>query len=329
MQKENSMEPKKNIIMRIYQILEKYTDIERHLTQSEIIDILYKDYGIVCERKAVGRNISFLKEMGFDIESDKSGSYLASRKLDNAELRLLIDSVLCSRNINSANSQQLIDKLISLGTYDFKSFVKHVIYVKDLGKSENKQFFLNIELVDEAIEKGKKIAFMYNKVGLDKRLHPTNRHTASPYQMILHNQRYYLMLFDDLYGKVSYYRLDKITDMEILSDPLLPIKSVPGYERGIDYRKLVYGMPYMFSDAPVPVTIKCPDMMADALNDWFGDGYRTKRCEDGYFIATLTVSEQAMLYWALQYNLNVEVLSPESLRDKLRSTLKDALRMYE
>ena len=102
-----ALEAKKTLIMRIYQILEEYSDDEHPLTQQDIIDLLERDYGIECERKAVGRNLSYLKEMGFEIEGDKKGIYLASRPFENAELRLLIDSVLSSSHINATTGTKL------------------------------------------------------------------------------------------------------------------------------------------------------------------------------------------------------------------------------
>lgn len=170
-----ALEAKKTLIMRIYQVLDEYSDEEHPLTQQNIIDILERDYDVVCERKAVGRNISYIKEMGFDIESCSNGTYLASRKFENAELRLLIDSVLSSRNVNSTHSAQLIDKLISFGGQNFKSHVKHVYSVKEWDKSDNKAFFYNIDVVDEAIEQGKKSSSITTKSGLIKSCTCQNR----------------------------------------------------------------------------------------------------------------------------------------------------------
>ena len=324
------MEAKKTLIMRIYQLLEEYSDERHPLTQQQIIDLLYRDYGIECERKAVGRNISYLKEMDFDIRSGENGSYLASRKFDQSELRLLIDSVLCSQHVNSSHSKQLIDKLIELGGNNFKSNVKYVYSVKDWEKSPNKDFFLNIELAGEAIERGIKIRFKYNKTGLNKRLNVTDTHVASPYQMLLKNQHYYLMLRDEKYGDIGFFRMDKITDMQLLEDkPAVPIKENPGYEKGINYHELATGLPYMFSDKPVFITLRCPVAMMDALTDWFGAAFAVSPADsNGYFKATLKASEQAMLFWVLQYNVNAEVISPTSLREKVISTLKATLNMY-
>ena len=323
------MEAKKTLIFRIYQVLEDYSDYQHHLTQQHIIDILRRDYDIECERKAVGRNISYLKEMGLDVETDAAGTYLSSRKLENSELRLLIDSVLSSKYISKANSEQLINKLIALGGRNFKSHVRHVYSVKEWDKTKNKQLFWNIELLDEAIDGGKKIAFDYNKVGINKQLYRTDTHTASPYQLLLHNQRHYLMARDDKYGKVVFLRIDKITNMRVLQEDSVPIEQNVGYEHGINYRELATGLPYMYSDKPVIITLKCPNFMMDALVDWFGNDFVTSRIDDEHFSATIRASEQAMLYWALQYSVNAEVLSPLSLRQKVTDTLKAALKVYQ
>ncbi len=323
------LESKKTLIFRIYQILEEYSNEKHPLTQQDIIDILLRDYGVECERKAVSRNISYLKEIGFDIESNKLGSYLATRQLEDSELRLLIDSVLGSRHINPTHSGQLIGKLIKIGGKYFKSHVKHVHSVNDWEKTSNKDFFLNVEIVDDAIEQGRKIKFDYNRIGLDKKLHVTEKHVASPYQMVLHNQRYYVMLKDDKRDNMSFYRLDKITNMEIINEVCTPLKSVKGYEKGINYRAISTSMPYMYNDEQKFVTLKCLNFMTDEICDWFGYDVVFKKLDEEHFSVTVKSSERAMLYWVLQYNTNVEVLAPESLRQQVKDTLKASLAQYE
>lgn len=85
------------------------------LTQQDIIDILEREYGLVVERKAIGRNISYLNEMGIDVESSRKGAYLVDRPIEKSELHMLIDSVLCSTHISATHSKQLIDKLVRMG----------------------------------------------------------------------------------------------------------------------------------------------------------------------------------------------------------------------
>ncbi len=70
----------------------------------------------------------------------------------------------------------------------------------------------------------------------------------SPYQMVLSNQRYYLMALSEKWKNMAFHKLDRITNMEILDIPATPIRSVPGYEKGIDYKELSTGLLYLFTD---------------------------------------------------------------------------------
>ena len=60
-------ENKQTLLFRLYQVLFDYSDENNLLTQQDIIDILEREYGLVVERKAIGRNISYLNEMGIDV----------------------------------------------------------------------------------------------------------------------------------------------------------------------------------------------------------------------------------------------------------------------
>ena len=50
--------------MFILEILRNYTDEDHSLTQQEIIKLLEKDYGTVCDRRSVKNNVLLLKEFG-------------------------------------------------------------------------------------------------------------------------------------------------------------------------------------------------------------------------------------------------------------------------
>ncbi len=324
----DSFEPKKLALIRILQILERHSDRSHPLTQEQIASHLEDDYGIVIERKAVGRNISLLREAGFDIAGGRDGSYLDSREFENSELRMLIDAVLSSRYINVGHSKDLIEKLCGLSNKYFRSHVKNIHSVTEWSKTDNKALFYNIGIVDTAIESGKQVSFDYNKYGADKKLHFTKRHTASPYQLILHNQRYYLMALNEKWKDITYYRLDRITNMRTEELPLTPIRSLRGYEDGIDYSELATSLPYMFTDKQERVTF-CADIgIVDQIVDWFGDNARIYTEGGDRITVTVTSSPKAMEYWAMQYLNYVEVLSPQALRDKIKENLKNATEKY-
>ncbi len=329
------LESKKLALLRVLHILEYYSDESHPLTQEQIVEYLEKDYGIQIERKAVGRQISLLKE-AYDypnspitIVSDKrKGTYIEQRAFEDSELRMLIDGVLSSRYITASHSKQLIDKLCSLSNKYFRANVKNVYSVNDWSKTDNYDLFYNIELIDEAIEKGRKITFDYNKYRADKTMKKTASHSVSPYQLILHNQRYYLMSYNEKFAEIRYYRLDHITNMQIERECVTPLRSIPGFENGIDYKQFSSSLPYMFSDKIESVEFLTDYRMIDHVIDWFGTGVKIEK-EGGMYKVSVRVSLQAMEYWAMQYLNGVEIISPISLREKLKENLKNAIKKYD
>ncbi len=326
----NTLEPKKLALIRILQILKKHSDYDHHLTQEDIADYLERDYGIVIERKAIGRNISLLREAGYEIESGRSGCYLDEREFEDAELKLLIDSVLCSQHINPHHSTDLIEKLCGLSSKFFRAHVKNIHSVRDWNKTENKALFYNIEMVDIAIEEGKQLQYDYNKYGTDKKLHKSSFQRVTPYQLILHNQKYYLMAHSTHWDNMVFHRLDRISNIKLYDMPSKPINEIPGYEGGIDYKKLSSTMPYMYTDEPQRIKLLADCCIIDQIIDWFGDDISVEEGENQNEIkVSLLASPSAMEHWALQYLNFVEVLSPASLRESIAEALKKAQNKYK
>ena len=324
-----SFEPKKLALIRILQILKKHSDFEHPLTHDKIVKLLESEYGLVVERKVVGRNISLLNEAGYYIETTKKGSFLAERAFEDSELKLLIDGVLSSKHVTPKHSKVLIEKLCAQSNKYFKKHVKNIYSVQDWNKTENVTVFYNIEIIDEAIELERQIKFNYNKYGADKKMHRSAIHTVSPYQMILHNQRYYLMGYNEKWQHIQYYRMDRITDIELLETVRTPLKTVNGFENGIDYKRFSSSMPYMFYDEPQAVEFIADGWAIDQIIDWFGKDIKIDEREDGRFLVSLRASVNAMEYWAMQYLKAVEIIAPLDLRERIKNNIKTANEKYK
>ena len=323
------LEAKKLALLRILQILHKYSDLQHPLTQEKIAYHLDSEYGIVIERKAISRNISLLMDADVEIGHCRDGYYLQTREFEDTELKLLVDSVLCNQNITAKHSADLIEKLCKLSNKYFRSHVKNVYAVKDWNKSDNAALFFNIEMIDMAINEGKQVQYDYNKYGKDKKLHKSSFQRATPYQLILHNQRYYLMGYSEYWGNMIFHRLDRITNIRIYDAPAYPLKKIPGYESGIDYKKISTTMPYLHSDKPERVEMLADAWVIDQVVDWFGKDLAVRETDDPEkIIISLWANPYAMSLWALQYVNYIEVLSPAHLRTKIREFLKSGLDKY-
>lgn len=323
-------EPKKLALIRILQLLEEYTDSDHPLTQEQIVALLDREYGIAVERKAVGRNLSLLKEAGYPIASAANGSYLEQRTFDDTELRLLIDGVLSGRYISAAQSKSMIERLCKLSNRHFRSHVRYVSAVGEQDKTENKAVFLNMELIDAAIGDGKQVRYEYHRYGTDKKLHFTSEQTVTPYRMLLHNQQYYLMGYSEHWHKTVYHRLDRMVNMKLTDRPAFPMKKVPGLENGIDTGKLANEHPYLFNDTPERVELVVATGIIDQMIDRFGRGIDVAKIPGNadQVRVSLTASPTAMLFWALQYINYAEVVAPAALRQRVADSIRRGIETY-
>ena len=313
---------KKALNMLILEILEQYTDRDHPLTQQEIVDLLEKNYGVPCTRQTVKNNLMLLGEMGYEI-SMEGGIYLMSRQFENAELRMLIDSVLFSRTLSGEEAERLIKKLTAFGNKYFHAKVKHVCHLPKLIHSDNTDVLRNLDVLNDAIEQGRKVRFTYNSYGKDFKLHPKREepYIVSPYQMVANQGRYYLLCSYDTSNRLSHYRLDYMTKLEMLDEKVKSMDQMEDFVQGYSLPKHMAEHIYMFSGPSVQVKMRVSEHMIGALIDWFGKKFRIVQEEADKLIVSVACNEMAMKYWALQYGQYAEILEPESLRDEIREVV--------
>ena len=136
------------------------------------------------------------------------------------------------------------------------------------------------------------------------------------------------MSCNEKHKNLGHYRLDRITEIRLLDEPATPLKSLPGHEFGIDYHDYATSLPYMYADKPEVVDFLADETVVDQIVDWFGDNARIARQGDKLHV-TVKASPLAMEYWAMQYLNHVEVLSPASLRTRIRENLQRGLGKYK
>ena len=273
----SGIESKKAALLHIYDILRENTDTDHPLQQEEIAEILYHEYGIGLERKAVSRNIDLLIDAGYDIEKGRRGCYLATREFEDNEIRFLIDLVLSNRHISEKYSKDLIEKLCRLSNKYFRLHTKHIHTVKEWNKIENPAMFCNLEMIDEAMAKKRKLRFTLNSYGIDKKLHAGQEHLVSPIRILMKNQCYYLLAVEkcedmDLEFETEpiarLFQIDMITDMEITD-----VKADSHVLESASYEQILREHPEMESflfDEVEPITFVCPEKLIDRVIATFG-----------------------------------------------------------
>ena len=325
-------ETKKMLNILIYEILRKYSDDEHHLTQQEIIRKLKSDYGVESiDRRTVRNNVQSLVDMGFEVENEsKDGYYIYAREFEDAELRMLIDSVLFSKTLSDSAAKKLIEKLKGFGNIYFDAKVSHVKPTPLLHRTDNKSVFYSVNAINDAMDQKKKIAFRYNRYGIDYKMHDVGKdYIVNPYQMVASNGQYYLLGNVDKYDNVTYFRIDKMTKVEILDEKIKPQRDVEGIGDHLDLPKHMAEHIYMLYGESVNAHIKTTVDMMDALVDWFGKDFTIIETKGDNIVISVKCNERALFFWALQYGPYVEVIAPKSLRNMLRDAVTDMSKKYE
>ena len=339
--------PKKMLIINILDILKRYSDEEHRLSQRDILEILENEYSTRADRKAIKRNLMNLIDFGYNIEYSESirinkngeeeiiyTDWYLEREFSDAELRLLIDGLLFSKHIPYSQCKELIGKLKGLSNKYFDVKVKHIRNLPE-DMPANKQLFWTIEVLDEAISKKRQVSFVYNEYGIDKKLHPrkteegeVRKYVISPYQIVATNGRYYLICNYEKYDGISNFRVDKITDINLLESPGNPVEKLGGLEKGLNLPKHMAEHIYMLTGKSIPVKFRAERHIVGQIIDWFGQDVRFSEADGDTVEVYVTVNEQAMVFWALQYGTYVEVLEPALLREKVKAAVLEMVGKY-
>lgn len=346
-------QPKKLLIFNILDILRKYTDADHRLSQREIQEILETEYHMTAERKAIRRNLMDLIDFGYEVEYSESmrmtrnprtggleESFILSdfylvRDFTDSELRLLIDSLLFSPHIPYSQCRELVGKLEGLSNTYFRSRIKHIARMPE-DKTDNRQVFLNIELLDEAISRKHKISFHYLEYGTDKKLHHRLRpdgtvreYIINPYQLAAKEGKYYLICNYDKYNDISNYRVDRIADIKLLDEPIKPFEQLK-WANGttLDLAAYMKEHPYMYSADNVRVKFRvCRAMVSDVI-DLFGTDVRFSDEDESHVTVSTFTNGMAAEQFAKNYGPDVVILEPQSLREKVKGTLERSLKYY-
>ena len=155
------------------------------------------------------------------------------------------------------------------------------------------------------------------------------RYIINPYQIAAINGRYYLICNYDKYDNVANYRLDRITDIEMLSTPVKAMNKVKGLENGLNLPKHMAEHVYMFTGESATVTFRAKKYLVSEIIDWFGKEVRFSDETEDEVTVRVTVNLEAMRKWALQYAVHVKVLGPEKLVDVVKEDIKKAREQYE
>lgn len=319
---------KKATALAILKILED-TDENHQLTREQIEQKLLSHYGISIDRRTIYSNIDLLEDFGYEIykpsDTKSKGYYLGSRVFEESEIELLCNAIHSSRFIPINYSKDLINKLLATQSKAFKREYNDEIFLDNGDKKENKDFFLNIETISEAIRNKTNISFDYMKYDINIKLvkKDDDRRNVSPHHLIYTNDKVYLIAYSLDHMMVRHFRVDRIMNIKEEDGKYV---AEPNKKDPYQYARTKI---YMYAGDDISVTIRFKASILDDIVDNFGKQITVVKDGNDYYKTTIKSSRQGMIYLALQYLQNIQILAPKDLKEEIRNILSKGLKDYK
>ena len=208
----------------ILRILEKYSAPETPVTQEEIGELLIQNYGISCERKALGRTLNRMRdELGLDIPVSGKGCWLNSRLFDDEELQLLVDTLLSSSSIGEEKKNSLFEKLCSLSSINFR------YQMEQRRREQQKQARIRLRQRAESDEPSDMMGKIYEAIQAKRMLSFNYRPNAyyslsvcrivSPQSLTIRENACVLTALDESGTHLEEFRLSDLSNVRVVDIP--------------------------------------------------------------------------------------------------------------
>lgn len=316
-------------LLYLAKIFSERTDEEHPLTREEIMTAL-GEYGVDIERKTLYSDIETLRESGMDIILDKSSPrhsayYLAGREFELPELQLLTNAVACSKFITERKSKRLIEKLSRLVSVHQGAKLRREVIVSDKVKAKNEHIYYNVDILQEAIAKKKKIRFRYfyydcnkKKVYRDDR----NDYVVSPLCLTWKDEQYYCTGYYERREAISNFRIDKMENVRITDESCVEVEGFDASE----YSEKTFGM---FAGNDERVTMRFSNSLAGVVLDRFGmDTLLTKDGDEHFTICVEITVSSVFFGWVMQFGDGAEIIKPYSVRERFCEHLRSIGKNY-
>ena len=324
----------KNRSLALYKILIKYTDEQHQISMQDIL-VYMEAEGYSCSEDSILRYIKQLRnELGVDVISGRGRNaryFIGNRLLEKEEMKLIIDSVNASNFIEKGVAAKMIDKLKStMSIYDSEELDRNVLGI-NIAKAENTKILYNVNLLQEALNKGVQISFDYMGWDKNKKLvkKSERRYNMNPWALIWANDRYYLYGYDvkETDGVLSErnYRVDKLDNIQLSDIP----REGKSQFRSFDANTYVSRRMGMFSGKEQVITVKIPEALIGPFIAQFGKRITISEEADGMLLVTFNaVASVILLGWLLGLK-SVEIVAPQNAREQMINLLQYNMSFYK
>lgn len=309
------------------------TDEAHPLTNAEIMQVLSDKYGISTHRTTIPSDIYLLIKAGLEIEiiESKPKKYYLNdyaRAFSLPELKILVDAVASSKFITKKKSDELIEKIVTLGTPSDIPSLKRNLWSEGRIRHENERIYVVIETINTAINEGKKISFQYFQYDVKKE--PKLRQDGapykfSPYALVWNGDYYYVVGYSEKHAGIGNFRVDRIAKAPHILD-----EDAVNMPDDFDISEYTNGMLHMYDSQRYDVVLICDNSVMDSIIDKFGKNAKTYAYDMTSFKLEVNVAvNHVFLGWVFGFGGKVKIKSPGIVEQQYRDMVINAVKSLD
>ena len=318
-------------ILYVMDYLLKNSDEQHPVTVAQLIAELAAR-NIAAERKSIYDDIECLREYGLDIiqtgAGKLSGYYVSARDFELPELKLLVDSVQCSKFITHKKTMSLIKKIGSLASVHDAKLLNRQVYVKNRIKTMNESIYYNVDEIHRGIAENKKIRFHYFEYTVQKQRRFRREgawYVISPFSLGWDDENYYLVGFDSEAEIIKHFRVDKMADIGVTEEPRDGEESYSALDMAV-YARKTFGM---FTGEETSVKLRFEKDMVGVVLDRLGRDVMLIPDGDEHFtVRTDVVVSPQFFAWVFGFAGKAKILEPEHVVKAMQAQLDKVKEQY-
>ncbi len=263
----------------------------------------------------------------YGIKKLKRTNYsIKERPLEDSELLWLIDNAIFSKQLSETESNSIVSKLLRLGSKKLKDKVRFLGDNKHYFHASNDDISNNINALSDAIKENKSVVFTPLEYGIDLKLHSSldEKCCIKPIRMIPINDFYYVIAFEPKSNSLQHYRVDLMKDIKKSKENI----DYDSFNKKININDYLSTHSLMRSGDSKFTKLKLPQEQIGLVIDRFGTNIQCAPEGDTDIIVTLRSNPDDLYVWALENGDFVEVLEPQSVRNRIRTTVTEMYKKY-
>lgn len=267
-------------------------------------------------------DIKLLNDFGYEVMCRRSSSneyYVEDRKFNVPEIHILMDAIRAAGFITEKKTDELVNKIAQLAGSQRAEVLTRNIVEFNTRKSINENIYYSVYEIASAIEEKKKISFSYfdydikrRKVYRKKKSDPTQnrKYKVNPLATVFSDDNYYLICYDDWFGNLAHYRIDRMDEVTMLDVPISE-EAQSNKAEIVKHKQQLFGM---FGGDKQKVSFEADKSLIDVVFDFFGaDLYISETSGDKIIFTAEVQVSKPFIAWCCSFGTGVKVTAPQTV----------------